>query len=295
MGGPNHILDLELHRTVAEIFQHGTWDVRYLKQFLNDELISKVFCVPVALEDNTEDRNVPWKKIWDWKGPERIKTMMWLAFLNKLPVRSRTCKWNGGPNFCINCPNSEETLIHVLRDCSQAKRLWIDCFRRPSNDKRVIFDFIAHLIEARGKNRSILGSFPNTHQPTKWCRPEPGRLKINTDELWGILKGLELAWGTGARRVEFECDSEIALSTIQEGSNNHRNSQVVSRIHKWLAEDWDVRWVHTFRENNRCAHWFASRHFEDDNNLIVYHSPPSSLLELFLQDASVDLLSSRVV
>ncbi|XP_061370261.1 uncharacterized protein LOC133312978 [Gastrolobium bilobum] len=117
----------------------------------------------------------------------------------------------------------------------------------------------------------------------------------NEQELWGILKGLELAWGTGARRVELECDSEIALSTIQEGSNNHRNSQVVSRIHKWLAEDWDVRWVHTFRENNRCAHWFASRHFENDNNLIVYHYPPSPLLELLLQDASVDLLSSRVV
>ncbi|XP_061363293.1 F-box protein PP2-B15-like [Gastrolobium bilobum] len=65
-------------------------------------------------------------------------------------------------------------------------------------------------------------------------------------ELWGILKGLELAWGTGARRVELECDSEIALNTIQEGSNNHINSQVVSRIYKWLAEDWDVRWVHTF-------------------------------------------------
>ncbi|XP_061342522.1 uncharacterized protein LOC133288718 [Gastrolobium bilobum] len=290
---PNHIPDLELHRTIAEIFQHGTWDVRYLKQFLNDELISKVFCVPVALEDNTEDKNVPWKKIWDWKGPERIKTM-WLAILNKLPVRSRTCKWNGGPNFCINCPNSEETLIHVLRDCSQAKRLWIDwfgrrvpndfftldlqpwliknvskgwnyqihvdwrdvfyatcwnlwnwrnhhihddSFRRPSNDKRVISDFIAHLIEARdgasslSRQHASCGGLARDHNGAflggfsfrlGFCNPLDA-------ELWGILKGLELAWGTGARRVELECDSEISLSTIQEGSNNHRNSQVVSR------------------------------------------------------------------
>lgn len=50
------------------------------------------FTVASALEliRDSQENTVPvnWKKIWQWRGPERIKSFLWLAVHGRLPTKS---------------------------------------------------------------------------------------------------------------------------------------------------------------------------------------------------------------
>ncbi|KAL4394826.1 hypothetical protein AHAS_Ahas02G0190800 [Arachis hypogaea] len=65
-----------------------------------------------------------WKAIWEWKGPERIKTFMWQLSHNRLLTAKRRARIMGTLPFCHLCPQVEETALHVLRDCPSTARIW---------------------------------------------------------------------------------------------------------------------------------------------------------------------------
>ncbi|XP_061342057.1 uncharacterized protein LOC133288347 [Gastrolobium bilobum] len=129
----------------------GAWQWDYLKNYLEDSTLRRLQNLQTPCPNGPEDRicwlrsslscslvrnayqqlldvnlkkDKVWTLIWKWKGPIRIATFMWLACLNKLPVRSSTSLWNGGEILCPSCLSSHETLMHVLRDCLKARKVW---------------------------------------------------------------------------------------------------------------------------------------------------------------------------
>lgn len=62
--------------------------------------------------------------IWKWKGAERIRSFLWLAFLDRLPTNLMRQKWGGNNPYCVWCEGCVESTLHVLRECSFAKQIW---------------------------------------------------------------------------------------------------------------------------------------------------------------------------
>jgi hypothetical protein len=59
-----------------------------------------------------------WKSLWDWKGPHRIQTFIWLATQERILTNFWISKWGVGISpLCTRCGRDDETTIHVLRDC----------------------------------------------------------------------------------------------------------------------------------------------------------------------------------
>lgn len=66
-----------------------------------------------------------WRWIWRLPAQENIRLFFWLAFNNSIPTMSML--YNRGilpTSECRNYRGIEETLMHCLRDCTMAKRLW---------------------------------------------------------------------------------------------------------------------------------------------------------------------------
>ncbi|CAN1804498.1 Putative ribonuclease H protein At1g65750 [Linum perenne] len=66
-----------------------------------------------------------WKKIWSWKGPQRIRQFLWTAVHNRLLTnteRQRRHLTNSAE--CGLCVDTPESLDHILRHCPLAEQVW---------------------------------------------------------------------------------------------------------------------------------------------------------------------------
>ncbi|WCJ44200.1 RNA-directed DNA polymerase (reverse transcriptase)-related family protein [Euphorbia peplus] len=67
-----------------------------------------------------------WKDIWRWDGPHRIRSFLWLATKGKLLTNSeRTRRHLDVNDMCPVCNIHTETIVHVFRDCLQARSVWL--------------------------------------------------------------------------------------------------------------------------------------------------------------------------
>ncbi|GAU39340.1 hypothetical protein TSUD_60910 [Trifolium subterraneum] len=132
----------------------GNWDLNFLTTHLPQTVVNQLVAIPTPKETdgpdslgwvgtNTRQFTVQsayylqcgnylpivgnWKSLWDWKGPHIIQTFMWITAHECLLTNYRRNKWgNGIAPTCPICGNADETIIHVLRDCSYANQLWIE-------------------------------------------------------------------------------------------------------------------------------------------------------------------------
>jgi hypothetical protein len=66
-----------------------------------------------------------WGLIWGWRGPERIKSFMWMiAYNGVMNNEVRFARHLTGNPYCSICPSSVESILHVLRDCTTAQSIW---------------------------------------------------------------------------------------------------------------------------------------------------------------------------
>ncbi|XVF08796.1 hypothetical protein REPUB_Repub07fG0034100 [Reevesia pubescens] len=67
-----------------------------------------------------------WDSIWDMKCPPKIKMLLWKILHGVLPTKTFLAHRNISSEIdCPRCSNSEETTLHVLRDCPNAKMVWL--------------------------------------------------------------------------------------------------------------------------------------------------------------------------
>ncbi|CAN0838859.1 Putative ribonuclease H protein At1g65750 [Linum grandiflorum] len=66
---------------------------------------------------------VDWRSGWNWRGPNRIQHLLWLAVHNKLLTNDERRKRHVTEDgTCTRCQGSAVTVLHVLWDCPAAVR-----------------------------------------------------------------------------------------------------------------------------------------------------------------------------
>ncbi|XP_061347266.1 uncharacterized protein LOC133292825 [Gastrolobium bilobum] len=71
-------------------------------------------------------------------------------------------------------------------------------------------------------------------------------------ELWGVLRGLELAWNEGFRNIIIESDSSSVITVLTKSGVAVRECHLIARIQTWINRSWSVTLMHTYREGNVC-------------------------------------------
>ncbi|CAN1292678.1 Putative ribonuclease H protein At1g65750 [Linum perenne] len=70
-------------------------------------------------------RDVDWELVWRWKGTNRIKHFLWFVAHDILLTNEERRKqtWTDDRS-CSRCGHPQETVLHVLRDCSAEVNTW---------------------------------------------------------------------------------------------------------------------------------------------------------------------------
>ena len=75
------------------------------------------------------------KLIWKWRGPERVKTFLWLAMHDRLLTNvERVRRQITDIDMCEKCFLEKENTIHVLRDCPFATWIWMNKVKQANWD-----------------------------------------------------------------------------------------------------------------------------------------------------------------
>jgi len=145
----------------------GEWNYDFLNSNLPHDVTLQVLALPAPLDTDGQDSigwggtstrdftiqsayfsqcsrdqsfEGDWKALWNWKGPHRIQTFMWMAAHERLLTNYRRSKWGVGISLmCSGCDRDNETTLHVLRDCPKATQIWIRLV--PSNYITNFFSF----------------------------------------------------------------------------------------------------------------------------------------------------------
>lgn len=72
-------------------------------------------------------------------------------------------------------------------------------------------------------------------------------------EMWGVLKGLELAWSEGCRRVLVETDSEVVARHLKGKEVVAHMSSVHRSVMNLLEREWQLGVCKIDRCNNSCT------------------------------------------
>ncbi|KAF7814111.1 putative ribonuclease H protein At1g65750 family [Senna tora] len=84
------------------------------------------FSVKTAYKSLSNHEDIPKEPIWSWQGPQRIKSFLWLCGHDK--VLSNVAHKHRGmteEDGCAKCGESQEDLLHFLKDCSNIKNVWL--------------------------------------------------------------------------------------------------------------------------------------------------------------------------
>ncbi|KAK4267638.1 hypothetical protein QN277_024391 [Acacia crassicarpa] len=143
----------EIQSSVAEWVRYGTWDLSRLVTVVKGEIIQMLLAILPPMSEAGNDilmwnatahgnfsvksayfliekppaqlhSNV-FKKIWAWKGVERVRVFLWLAFHNRLPTNERRRRWSSGSATCAYCEVGIEDEMHIFRDCYYARQVWL--------------------------------------------------------------------------------------------------------------------------------------------------------------------------
>lgn len=66
-----------------------------------------------------------WKLVWRLEVSESVRCFTWQLVHGKLATKGYCGRWTDGDLSCHHCRSCEETILHVLHDCSLARQVWI--------------------------------------------------------------------------------------------------------------------------------------------------------------------------
>lgn len=105
-------------------------------------------------------------------------------------------------------------------------------------------------------------------------------------ELGAIRSGLELAWSRGFTKLLVESDSLSTISILKrtEPANSKWVRHHIDAIWDLLRKPWCVRFVHVYREANKCADWLANYAITMPVGMHVLDAAPLGRSSLLLAD-----------
>ncbi|CAN1162915.1 Putative ribonuclease H protein At1g65750 [Linum perenne] len=146
--------EFDVSATVADMtMEDGGWNFELLENLLQPEMVDLVagltpprpnrgdddwiwgreesgqFTTKSAYNLICQTEEIPtlaiWKMVWRWDGPNRIRHFLWLAARNRLLTNeSRKHRGMCQVASCELCEVADESVSHVLRDCSLAREAW---------------------------------------------------------------------------------------------------------------------------------------------------------------------------
>lgn len=71
------------------------------------------------------ENNNTWRLIWQWKGPQRVRSFLWLTFHRRILTNEERAQRHLCASARYECCKSEvETIFHMLRDCPGDHYVW---------------------------------------------------------------------------------------------------------------------------------------------------------------------------
>ncbi|KAF7840571.1 putative ribonuclease H protein At1g65750 family [Senna tora] len=141
-------------------------------------------------------------------------------------------------------------------------------------------------VEKEGKNAACGGLLRDSSGT--WLKGftfNIGECGVLEAELWGLLKGLEMAWDYGCKKVHIEMDSVMALNVASGTcSSPSLMASFADRIREFLKLEWEVRFTHAFREGNKAADLLAKEGLSRSLGACVLALPPRFLSTALLDD-----------
>ncbi|EOX98014.1 Ribonuclease H protein [Theobroma cacao] len=112
-----------------------------------------------------------------------------------------------------------------------------------------------------------------------------GKCSAYRAELWGILHGLRLAWDSGFKKVQVQVDNKMVVQAISTDKLiPGANTDLISAIKNVLQKEWEVSFMHTYREGNMVADYLASYAFVLEESYVVLEQAPTGARKLLIYD-----------
>ncbi|GLT74663.1 hypothetical protein SLA2020_464490 [Shorea laevis] len=240
-----------LHMRVSEAIKEGQqWNHELLHYLLPPPQVEEILAIPLSSEDCLQDKiiwkanaagsfsvasayhliqdNKPalplqdrrWKWIWKLECPERVRMFVWLLLRNRVMTNSvRYERHLTDSTLCPRCGSSQESSIHLLRDCYYARQVWElmvgpsrGFFHQPDFPKRLEKNATLHRkVPLHDIEHSILFLciiwmiwkcrnqlvFEHQHIPPVVCFEKARRLTVDTQTAIGaniLVRRRELRW-----------------------------------------------------------------------------------------------------
>ncbi|RYR08369.1 hypothetical protein Ahy_B05g076024 [Arachis hypogaea] len=114
-----------------------------------------------------------------------------------------------------------------------------------------------------------------------------GGCSIMQAELWGIIKGLQIAVANKFRWVVIESDSEMAIKFVNNGcSAHHPCAPLLEDIAILVRRIPQVSWNHILREANSAANILAKKGQDLPYGIHVFDAPPPNTIHALSSDAA---------
>lgn len=108
-----------------------------------------------------------------------------------------------------------------------------------------------------------------------------GPSNVENAELWGMLKGLDLAWRKGYRRVVIEWDNTTVVDYILGDNHNiHVQGPLVQLVKQILNRNWHVQVSKIWREGNGVADFLAKKAHQFDRGIHYFEQPHVDVIHL---------------
>ncbi|KAA3453051.1 Retrovirus-related Pol polyprotein LINE-1 [Gossypium australe] len=130
----------------------GSWNLDLFRAWVPEEVINRITSIPPPHPDSGADRVIwarsitgifsvrsaywslkedtwhphdeYWKLPWKYRGPQRVRMFLWLAFKQRLLTNSERARRGISYNSSyLTCGQGIEDLNHILRDCPTAKEI----------------------------------------------------------------------------------------------------------------------------------------------------------------------------
>ncbi|CAN1743220.1 Putative ribonuclease H protein At1g65750 [Linum perenne] len=195
------------------------------------------------------------RPIWSWRGPNKVRYFLWLAFQDKLLSNSQRVRRRLASDVsCATCQHPSEDVLDIVRDCPFALEVWNlseitavndEIWNKPRQEwlsgllqtsDGLLFGLICwSLWKTRNErvfSEVVLNSDGSVLHPSSKAaaggliRDELGRClmafsynlgrcSITRAELRGAVHGLSIAWNLGYRRVLVQMDSAAAIAILE--------------------------------------------------------------------------------
>ncbi|KAL4326271.1 hypothetical protein GQ457_11G005490 [Hibiscus cannabinus] len=101
--------------------------------------------------------NIIWKCIWSLQVPQRIRVFLWLSNRERLLTNEERFRRHLALDArCCICNNADESVLHILRDCTKARETWSKII--PSSRLDNFFDYsLQHWLEANLCSKTEFG------------------------------------------------------------------------------------------------------------------------------------------